>query len=291
MSNFTLLEARTRVCPFGVRFWDAAEQSYVSDGLSVYLRLSGSRVRYATKVNTAGIFFAQGLPGLRAAEQGAGDAAYWASVSTMGFVVEVADSLGQFMPFSFPAQLPARGLFLWSCALSSPPASAGLGDGVPLFSSPSRSVSPMRAVIRAQLQDASTGNPASGAVLSASVGGAPPVLGIADAQGRVAIVMPYPEPSDFPVLGDGSSPPYTPTGAPLTSYTWSVTLGAQYAASTTYPAYPDLCSTLSQPTATLWGDTSGASLPAQTLALGTDLVVRSVDATNGTPLPVLLVAG
>jgi hypothetical protein len=267
------------------------EQTYVTNGLrvNVYPEGSSSSAR-RMKPNVSGVFTTHDLPRLRLAEAGAGDDAYWARVSTRSFVVEVSDATGQFMPFSFSAQLPFRGLFVWTCALSSPPATNGLSDGVVLFSAPSRAIAPMRAVIRAQLQDAASGGPAAGAVLSAVIGSWPAVFGVADAQGRVVVLTPYPEPSDFPDVGDWTSPPFAPTGATLASYTWPVALSVQYAGTTAYPAFPDLCTTLSQAPGTLWGTTAGGPFAQQTLTMGVPLVLRTVDATTGLQLPVVLVA-
>ena len=293
-SAFSPLEAVTRVTPLGVRFWDPLEQAFVADGLSVNVRFATSARRYAATMTSAGVFSAQNLPLLREAERGAGDDAYWAGVATRSFVVEVDDPLGRFLSFSFPALLPARGLFVWSCALASPLVADGPSDGVVLFSAPSRPATPMRAAIRTELRDATTGKPAAGAVLVATVaGGALRVTGIADAQGRVVLLFPFPEPQDFPPIGDvATSPPASPTGSSLAGHTWPVTLSAQYAPSSApYPDYPDLCTTLGQPPSPLWGDTNGAALPAQTLKVGSELVVRTSDASTGTPLSVLLVKG
>ena len=261
MTNTVRSDTLDRVAPLGVRFWDPVEHVFVTDGLVVRVRLAGSRESRAAKANASGIFTVQNLPRLGAAEVGLGDAAYWAKVATLSFVVEVHDSHGQFMPFSFPAQLPARGLFVWTCALASPPVSGWLADGAPLFSAPARAIAPMRAVIRAQMQDAVSGQFAAGAVLGATVGAGEMVRGVADAQGRVAIVLPYPEPLDFPLVGDGSPPPYAPVGGPFSSYTWPVVLAAQYTPATVLPKYPDLCTTLSQPTAQLWGTRSARLSP------------------------------
>jgi hypothetical protein len=280
----------TRVAPLGVRFWDPVEQMPVTEGLLVRVRAAGSRVGRPAVANESAIFTVCDLPGLAVAEHGQGDDPYWAVVVTRSFVVEVEDASGQFMPFSFPAQLPVRGLFVWTCAQASPPQAMGCADGVLLFSAPSRSVSPMRAVIRAQIQEALTGRPAAGAVLSALVGNTPTAVGMADDRGRVAIVLPYPEPIDFPPIAGGMSPPNAPVGGPLSAYTWPASLMVQYARVTPYPRYPDLCTVLSQPAAQLWADTLGTPLGPQTLTMGVDLVVRSIDATSGEPLPVLLVA-
>lgn len=293
MIDFTPLESATRVTPLGVRFWDPLERSFVADGLVVNVRLATSARRIPALAGPSGIFYAQDLPFLRAAEQGSGDGAYWGAVTARPFVVEVEDVLGRFLPFSFPAQLPARGLFVWTCALASPFVPAGLSDGVVLFSSPSRPPTAMRATLRADLSDATTGQPAAGAVLVAVVDGTQRVTGIADAMGRVAVMFPYPEPQDFPPTGDVSvSPPVSPTGASLTGHAWPVLLSAQYAPKTgAYPRYPDLCTALGQPSAPLWGNTAGAPLGAQTLLVGADLVVRSTDQSSGKAMSVLLVKG
>jgi hypothetical protein len=257
----------------------------------VNVRLAASQRRIPAVANKEGVFYARDLPFLAAAERGAGDDAYWAALSSLGFIVEVSDANGQFLSFSFPAQLPARGVFVWSCASASPVVPSSLSAGVPLFSAPSRSEVAMCGTLRAQLQEASTGLPAAGAVLHATIAGTEQATGIADALGRVAMLFPYPEPQDFPPIGDPSaSPVASPTGSSLTGHTWPVTLTVQYAPTTgPYPPYPDLCTTLSQPSAQLLADTSGAQLGPQTLYVGTDLIVRSVDAATGTPLSVVLV--
>jgi len=291
MTNVTLLEPATRTVPIGVRFWDAVEQKFIADGLAVNVRLASSQRRTPALANRLAIFYAQDLPFLAAAERGAGDEAYWASVAKLAFVVEVSDANGLFLPFSFPAELPAEGLLAWGCSAASPVVPSGFADGVPLFSAPSRLAPSMRATIRAQLQDATTGLPAAGAVLVATIAGAEQATGIADALGRVAVVFPYPEPEDFPIVGDPSaSPPPGPIGSSLTGQSWPVTLAVRYAASAApYPAYPDLCTTLSQPSAQLWGDTLGAALGGQTLFVGAELVLRSVNAATGAAMSVLLV--
>src|SRR5579872_4792860 len=285
MTGARLLESVARVGPLGVRFWDFAEERFVADGLIVRVGLASGGSRITATAGESGIFTARGLPGLNVIEFGDTAAGYWSTTTTKSYVVEVHDPAGRFLPFSFPARLPARGLFVWTCALSPP--SSGLSDGVPLFLAPSRPAASMRGVIRAQLQDAATGGDAAGAVLVATIAGSATVTGIADARGRVAIVMPYPEPSDFPIIG--SSPPVVPVGSSLAAYSWPVTLAAQYGRITPYPPYPDLCTTLRQPGATLLGDASGSPLPTQTLRMGVELVVRSVDVATGSALPVLLV--
>jgi hypothetical protein len=279
------LEVLARVGPFGVRFWDGAEQRFVPEGLDVRAGLASGGAQIVLAPNPSAIFTARGLPGTGGGEFGDPDDGYWSTVVTRSYRVQVADSLGRFLPFAFQARLPAQGLFVFP---QSPP--GPLADGIELFSSPSRPVTSMRAVIRAELRDVAAGGPAAGAVLAAVVDARSTFTGMADATGKVAIVFPYPEPSDFPVLQ--TSPPAAVVGGSFVDHTWPVVLSVRYrSVAGTFPAYPDLAAALVQPPAILQGDTAGAPLPSQTLQMGRELVVRSLDAATGTPLPVLRVLG
>jgi hypothetical protein len=68
-----------------------------------------------------------------------------------------------------------------------------------------------------------------------------------------------------------------------------VALSVRYGAITPYPAYPDLCTSFGQVPAQLLNNASGTPLGMQTLTMGTELIVRSMDASSGAALPVLLV--
>jgi hypothetical protein len=288
MTTQVPLETFGRVCPLGVRFWDPVDRKYVSDGLVVNVRLASSQTRTLAVANGS-IFAAMNLPFLAVTERGTGDDAYWQKVlaKPLAFVVEVDDPLGRYLCFSFPAQLPNRGLFMWGCPYLSPQG-FGLADGVTLFPAPSYPVASTRAVIRADLQDVDTKQGAAGAVLQAVVDGALTVQGIADANGRVAIVFPWPEPRDFPPV-DGS--PLPATGNGYTSHTWPVVLSVRYGAITPFPAYPDLCTSFGQVPAQLWNDPSGTPVGTQTLTMGQELVVRSLVGPSGVASSVLLVKG
>ena len=284
MTDAIPLERVTRVGPLGVRFWDAVEQSFIADGLVVRVRpKTAPAPRIALTANTSAIFAALNLPGLRDAEFGAGYDAFWAAITKHTFVVEVADPRGRYLPMAFDADLPARGLFTWSCAMAPV---TGLTDGVPLYSAPSRMLASMRGVLRADLRDATSGLPAAGAVITATIDGTYNVTGIADPNGRIAIQFPFPEPRAFPSTVDGV-PPAAPSGASLAGYTWPVVLAARYtplAPGAVYPDYPDLCTTFDQPAASLWSDTTGALLGPLTLHMGTELIVRTTDAGTSKPL-------
>src|SRR5512134_3812055 len=130
------LETLSRVTVLGVRFWDSVSRAMIGDGLRVSAHPPddpGRTVRAVT--NRVDTFVFYNLPGQREAEQGAGDRPYWESLPpARPFVVEVEDTAGRFLSFSFNAAVPAEGVFQWQCPLdSSPPESSG---AVPLFSGP-----------------------------------------------------------------------------------------------------------------------------------------------------------
>jgi hypothetical protein len=282
----TGLEFVTRVTPLGLRFWDAVTGAVVADGLAVTAYPPGGGRRVSAYTTRSGVFVLQGLPGLRDLEEGEGDAAYWDFLPPgRRFVLEVVDREGRFQPFTFTADLPARGLLTWRCEKASPPESAAAF--VPLFSTAARTVPAGTAVLRADLWDPWAQVPAAWAVLEVRAPGRPPVRGIADGRGRVAVLFPYPEPtSPFPDLG---SPP-AGAAAPFTAQEWPLEVRAAYAPQDPAPAIPDLCDTLGQPPADLWADSFQIEpLTGAVLKLGQELIVRTRDAGRLTPLPVLYI--
>lgn len=254
-------ERLTYVAPLGVRFLDPATSRPVSDGLRV---AAGGRRLFA---NRAGAFVLTGVPGLRAAEQGAGDDDYWAHLPAQTTVrVDVDDPLGRFLPFSFEATIPARGAFELVCG--SPAESEG---PIVLFSSVARPVPAGCAVVRAQLWDGVADTPAAWALLEVQPSGAPPARGLADRRGQVAVVFPYPEPSGL----DGS-PPSLERRA-LSTQSWTVDVRAFAAPQPdAVPDRPDLCTVLTQPEATIVAESSPLTpLTDATLDYGRELVLRT----------------
>jgi hypothetical protein len=99
------------------------------------------------------------------------------------------------------------------------------------------------------------------------------VRGIADREGRVAVVLPYPEPVAAPVRP--ASPPDSSERA-LVNQRWRVALDVFFAPVAPVPLVPDLCDTLAQPRGALWADAAGGQpLGEQTLHYGRELIVRS----------------
>jgi len=286
----SLLEAVSRVAPLGFRFRDELSGLGVGDGLAVSVRPASSAAPApAASTSPSGVFAFHALPGLVArppppahprlpVQFGEGDGAYWAGLPPpVTFTIDVADPWGRFLPCSFQATAPSRGLFLPPCVPLSPPGSPpGIDDAIPLFSAAARVVPGPVAVVRAELWDPVAAAPAAWALVEARLGGGPTFRGVADADGRLAIFLPYPAPDD-----PFNSPPASLVpglGPPLTAQEWPLELAAHYARQAPVPAAPDLCTVLGQPPAALWGRYAGAvPLAGLTVRFGRELVVRSDD--------------
>jgi hypothetical protein len=226
-----ILERVERQAPFGLRLWDAAAATQRIDGLRVELsprQRPEQRVR--AFVNPSGIWCALGLPGLQTFEHAsAADPADW-SAALRGYRVEVRDPAGRFLPLAFDADLPVRGLFDPLSAGSplpgpfpvpeSPPSPPGpVPSRVPLFSAPGRPVPSALAEVRAQVLEHPSGRPAAWCLIAVSLDGVTRGLGLADQEGRVLILFPYPA-RPRPVL---TSPP-----SPTNDFRWTLTLTAYY---------------------------------------------------------------
>lgn len=199
------MERLTRTAPFGVCFWDVAARTSLVDGLlvEVFPRANPDARRIA-KANPSAVYVAHDLPGLADfARSNAEPDELWATPAS-AYRVEVRDPYGRFLPIAFDAALPMRGLFTWLAPWFSPPVPIALATDegspprptiphVPLFSAPSRAATDA-AVVYAQLQEEATGAPGAWYLLETRVDGDPRGLGMADAEGRVAVMFPYPEP-------------------------------------------------------------------------------------------------
>jgi hypothetical protein len=279
-----VLERQTLVAPLGLRFHDAATGERVGGGLAVtvYPANNGAR-RVEAFANRSGTYVVHHAPGLRAFEHGAGDEEFWSNLPPpQTFVVEVVDRERRFQPFMFEAELPApRGLFNWlSPVEASPP---GGGGSIPLYSAPARALSSGMAVVRADLWNAQANAPAAWAVVEARMGGELHARGLSDERGSVALIFPYPKPTDSPLASPVSSPPVN-KNVPLLEQTWELTLNAGYAppddeAARKPAPLPDLRATLDQLNALpakLWADFAGLEeLAGVTLKYGQELILKS----------------
>jgi hypothetical protein len=286
------LERIVSVVPFGFRLWDPVVGRAVSQGLEVAWRSATGR-KLPVSVSPSGVFALRHLPGNDAFEQGAGDDAFWASPPAGPAIgtVEVSDSLGRYLPFSFgpdgPARvgpvarevcsLPSGGLLGLSEASSPAPAMPVL----PLFSSASRSAPEGMARLSAQLESVD-GRPAAAAIVRVSPPGERPAYGLADDRGVVTVLVPYPRPPQQQLL----SPPATETGSHAALHWDDVGVDAFWAGLPS-SAHPDLCDVLSQidaaPVAILASRSPDTELTTVRLDFGVPLDLRTV------PLSVLIV--
>lgn len=262
MTGVNVLDRVTLVTPLGIRFVDDPTGTTVADGLVV--SYEGAAGPAQAIVNRVGVHLVGGLPGLRAAEHGAGDAAYWAAPPATGTVtVEVEDLFRRFLPFRLEADVPFRGPFFTVC--DSPLSPPGEHGTVPLFSAPSRTAPPGLATLRLEIWDAQSSplTPAAWAYVEVSVPGAGRLgRGIADEQGRALVCFPYPP---LPAAAGGPRA--------LTAQTWPVQVTVRYSRLAARPPVPhDLCDLLAQAPATLLDRVSPPSpLPDQSLAYGREL--------------------
>ena len=287
------LDRLTLVAPLGLRFCDLMSGVLVGDGLDVQVYPSGNPTTKVPAVaNRKGVYVLHHAPGLRDLEHGEGDQEFWQNVPARNFVIEVNDNQRRFQPFQFTASLPAKGVYEWIGPVpGSPPTPV---ESIPLYSSPVRSVPSGMAVVRAELWDTSNNTAASWGVIEASLNDRVVARGIADEQGRIALIFPYPAPRPFAISSPPASPMSSPPAAsslPLTEQVWPIRLRALYTpvrpiasppnSFETKPELPELRFTLSQPEATIWADAAFTEpLLEASLQYGHELVLQSKAATS-----------
>lgn len=284
-SQVLVLEQPTLTSPFGVRFWDVAAKAQVEPGIISVVGYPKAypELRTSATEGPSGVYSFSGLPGLRSAENGAGDDAFWlANPPVVPYVVQVSDTALRYLPFQFSVLLPVRGLFArWDSPLSS---SLTPGpDWLPIFSDPSRTITGPCGAVRATLQDDALNAPAAWALLAIEAPGLPAITALADKSGIVSVYQPYPEPTS----AFSSSPLAAPD---LTNQSWPVTVSVFYERIQGENGWPDLDRILRQSAAFAWRDSAHSALASDfVLSFGTDLVLRSLDSNTGRDLSVLLV--
>jgi hypothetical protein len=296
VTSVQVLERISVVTPLAVRFRDEATGGFFSDGLSAVVYPQGDlELAVSGRINRSGIFVFRNLPGLRQVEQGSGDAGFWAAQAPrFDFVLEARDSAGRFLPWSLGVKLPQRHLLGIGFDISSPPASppafqTGSDTAfLPLYSAASRPVPEGMGVLRTELWDAIAGEPAAWALVEAKAGEQRTVTGMADADGRVMLPLPYPK----PVLALGS-PLGSPLGGggPITQQSWPVAFTVRYRRRAPAPPIPDLADVLRQPPVTAWQETSRVTAwTGATLRYGRELVLASrADGGGGAGSSTLLI--
>jgi hypothetical protein len=297
-----VLERVMRVAPIGLRFQDAATGEFVSDGLRVIACPERSPWRQAVAYpNRSGVYVLRDLPGMRALEQGAGDAEYWRDVPAdkPRFVVEVVDEQRRFQPFTFTVDAPHKGVVTPAInTLGSPVDGA---PGIPLFSAPNRLAPAGMAVVRADLWDVGgageRSRPAAWAVLEVTVPASRPglsdirVRGVADELGRVAVMFPYPVPAARP-LGSPLGSPVASTQVPLARQQWDMVLNAAYRRLASVPRLPALSDLLAAvPAARQVFENAAGTRPlaVRQLSFGQELIVTSAGEAGDPPPSVVFV--
>jgi hypothetical protein len=191
----------------------------------------------------------------------------------------VEDTAGRFLPTAFLVDAPQYGVFPTSLP-SAPGASAP--PGFYLFSAPTRPASPLLGLVRAQLSEvAAPGDispPAAYAVMQIEAPGSTTIIGLADANGAIAVLFAYP---NFTGAVYGASLPNPAASAPQS---WPITLSLRYQPSAlVFPpnsSLPELRSVLSQAPGLIWTQRTPAPgqavtvLPA-TLTYGQNLVLQT----------------
>ena len=113
-ASFALLERQSILAPLGLRFRDAVTGEAVAGGLAVHVYPAAApSARTRALPNRSGAYVLHRAPGLHDAARGAGDEAFWNTVTRKSFTVEVVDELRRYLPFTFTVELPARGLLNW----------------------------------------------------------------------------------------------------------------------------------------------------------------------------------
>ena len=269
-SAFTARDVVTRVAPIGIRLWDV-QAGAAADDLQVAFQPQFGPSRVAIRT-PSGVQTLADLPGLAAAERGPGDPPYWYHPPVEGsYRVAVRDPLSRYLPMDLDVHLPARGLYQPVCGF--PELDAPV---VPVFSGPARAAPAGFAVVRAELELA-TGGPAGWARLDVVLPDGLRSRGVADGQGRVAVMFPYPEPASL---------------APLIKATWQLGVEAYFGVGSPRAAVsdaqepPEVCDVLRQRPAQALADDQH-QLTQATLLFGRELVLsttgRSTLLLTGSP--------
>lgn len=293
MTSVLIIEKLSLTAPLGLCFHDAATGERVIDGLRIAVYPATETIwkhrRYAVP-NRSGVFVLQKAYGLENFPIDAGDAEFWTdNLPNKSYVVEVFDVEKRFQSFQFTVKLPVRGIYQWeSVPVASPNKKL---SSIPLYSAPTRKNPGAMSIIRAELRQIDR-SPASSAVLEARFNGKLIARGIADREGRVALMFPTPAPTSNPI----ASPPANAAPTSLAEQKWILNLTVKYqpsvfqfspplVAETDEEVTPDLRLALAQANGRLWADVEQTEeFQTAVLQLGKELILRS-RATVVSPSP------
>lgn len=262
-----LMERLSTFTPLGIRFWDPAFDVLVRDELRVdaYPALSPHAVRSAHRTR-GGVYAFGRLPGLRELENAGSQFIQGSPPERHSFIVQARDSRRHFVPVALEIELPLPYVGVYLSTPTGSPAGA-VPHGLHLYASPSRPVPASFATLRGELVDIAAGQPAAHAVLRVETHTGESWFGLADAQGRFVVVLPYP-----PLTHGFGGSPASPGHRPLFEQVWELSVSVRYEPGVLVALpgtdLPDYLSILQQRTAGVYARApeSGGS-PAASLAV------------------------
>jgi hypothetical protein len=283
-----ILDRFSRIAPLGVRLRDVANGRVAAEDFEVTAAAPGGTAQVLAR-NGVAVWIASRLPGLRDADL---DPAGSGSARVRPYALSVDDPMGGFLPLRLGITLPHRGLYAWDgwsalpaaplAPLRDEPGGEPCPDALPLFSAPARAAPLGYAAIRGQLQRLDDGGAAAWALITVEQDGAVRGLGLADAEGRFVVFMPWPEwpRANLPILSPPGSPPSALPGAP----SWTVRLSAYSALlpPSRVPSLPEVMGQLAAPR-DLFASTQSPLEPLapQQLQFGCRLTLRTNRTPNG----------
>ena len=233
---FHLLERQTWIAPLGVRFRDASTGALVRGGLRVIAYPDAHRLQWTRAVaNHSGAYVLHHAWGMREFELGVRNEPFPESPPPRHrYTIVVNDEERRFLPTRFEADLPTVGFFQWTPAGARTTVDP-IDGSVPLYPSILGPFPPGMAVLRAELYESSSeeingvrvNKPAAWAMIEAHFNGRLLGRGIADGQGRIALVFAYPPPRDSVRVG-GSPLGVGTARLPFLKQEWTIQLHAFY---------------------------------------------------------------
>ncbi len=281
MLQYQFVESVSKKTLLGIRFWDPALDAQIQDGLRVTL----TPIENLRQVNTAfrtksGVYAFNNVPGMHLYEAFASEAEEVSPPETKRFILDVVDSRRQFSAVSLLVDLPLPydGLFLVDDNAGSPSTAP---KGFNLYSSINRTASAQHTFVRGELIDRISDEPAAHALVRVQTEDEFSWYGLADAEGKFAIMMPYPLISS----SFGSSPPTT-DGTRLFQRTWDIDVAVMYEPLNQDlidgALQPDYSSILSQSQGLIYTETPNnddgevSEIQAE-LVYGRDLILKTSD--------------
>lgn len=281
MIEYQFLESVSRNTLLGIRFWDPTLDEAVRSGLMVTLHPVNNPAKKITASTTrSGVYSFHHIPGMYQLETQVNieDIASGSPTDTLEYVLEVHDLKQRFVSVALLIELPLpyQGIFLVDDAVSSP---GNNPPGFNLYSSASRNNASQFTFVRGELLVRGTTQPAAHAVVRIETEDGYSWYGIADANGRFAVMMAYPSTH----MSFGSSPPVI-DGVRLFQRTWDVTMNVYYEPTALIALngsdIPDYSSVLNQSQAVIYTESPETDvgevldMPVE-LLYGRDVVVKT----------------